>query len=79
MSSRCPIHGPLGVEGDCERCLNEGKNIILCDLHGYQHVEATNCILCAGQGKLGGKIVKKAVAPNPHTGRWPQAVKPRMR
>jgi hypothetical protein len=77
MSKPCPIHGPLGQEGNCDRCLSEGKNIIFCDTHGYQHVEANNCIRCASQGDMSGRIEKKATSPNPRTGRWPEIFKPR--
>lgn len=77
MPENCPIHGPTGRKGDCEQCLAQGKNIILCDEHGYQHVEANNCILCASQGQIRGRIVKKATGPNPRTGRWPTDFKPR--
>ena len=68
----CPIHGPLGHEGNCERCISEGKNIIYCERHGYQHVEAKRCLRCASQGLWSGRIVKEAIAPNPYTGRWPE-------
>ena len=77
MADPCPIHGPLGEEGHCSRCTGEGKNIILCDRHGYQHVEAKNCIRCASQGRMAGQIVLEATAPNPRTGRWPETVTPR--
>jgi len=77
MAASCPVHGPLGEEGNCNRCLSEGKNIIHCPEHGYQHVEARNCILCVSQGKMSDRIVKEATGPNPRTGRWPEVVKPR--
>lgn len=73
MAEPCPVHGPNGEKGNCDLCLSHGKNIILCEEHGYQHVEANNCILCIAQHKgVRGKIVKKATAPNPKSGRWPE-------
>jgi hypothetical protein len=77
MAERCPVHGPAGQRGDCKLCLSVGKNIILCNEHGFQHVEANNCILCASKGRVRGRIVKSATAPNPHNGRWPRDVAPR--
>lgn len=74
----CPVHGPLGRRGDCDHCLSQGKNIISCPEHGFQHVEANNCVMCAGKGKMSGQIVKRATAPNPRNGHWPETVEPRV-